>query len=113
LGAEPAEFDALLDTGAEWSVVSPLAARLGGAVTGNERVVMSTRYGSVGGHLGVLDVRLVATEGDALAVTATVFVSDRWPLDAPQVVLGFRGLFERLAFALSRDEERHLLWFAA
>lgn len=113
LGDDSDELLALLDTGAEWSVVAPHTARAGGAVPVGERFRLSTRHGAISGDLSVLDVHLLAEAGANLTVAAQVFVPDRWPADAPQLVLGFRGLLENIRFALAPRAGGHAIWFGA
>lgn len=92
---------ALLDTGAEWSVIGGETAQIIddelGAPTGS--ISMSTRVGKIAGTLRRSDITLPAEKGygDDLTIESTVFVSEEW--DGP-MVLGFRGFLERIRFAV-------------
>lgn len=105
---------ALLDTGAEWSVVAPSVAKAAGAVALGERIKFSTRHGLIHGDLARIRVALHATLGLPLVVDGTVFVPDHgWPLQAPSVVLGFRGMLETVRFAIDARPSTALWWFAS
>ncbi len=100
---EPLEFScpALLDTGAEWSVIGGnmaalLENRLGPPI---RSLTMSTRLGTIFGELHRVGITLLTDpgQGDELTVESTTFVSEEW--DGP-VVLGYRGFLERIRFAL-------------
>jgi len=89
---------ALLDTGAEWSVI-------GGKVLeftdnqfdlSDESFYMSTRLGRISGSLYRINISLLAETGYDIAVESTVFISQEW--DGP-IVLGYRGFLERIRFA--------------
>jgi hypothetical protein len=92
---------ALLDTGAEWSVIggdtaADIQDELGAPI---ESFRMSTRMGSIDGSLHHVNITLEAGEnsGNDLTVESTVFVSEDWEGPA---VLGYRGFLERIRFAL-------------
>ncbi len=92
---------ALLDTGAEWSVIGGetailLEKQLGSPI---ESTRMSTRLGLIDGFLHHVNITLLAGEnsGDNLTVESTVFVSEEW--EGP-LVLGYRGFLEKIRFAL-------------
>jgi len=93
---------ALLDTGAEWSVIGRDTAtviedELGSPIASSR---MSTRFGAIDGTLHHVNITLLAGEedsGDDLTVETTSFVSEEW--EGP-VVLGYRGFLERIRFAL-------------
>jgi len=93
---------ALLDTGAEYSVIAPQVAQEAGldAADGRE-IVMSHRSGTgnTPGKLVRASVRLCAEEGEDLIVDATVFVpSHAWP--AGRNFIGYTGLLEAVRLAL-------------
>jgi hypothetical protein len=106
----PFEIDALLDTGAAWSIVGGdladrLEARLG---AGGLTMIMSTRIGRVRGTLHERDVLLVAEHGESLSVSAQMLVAPGW--DGP-VILGYQGLLERMRFALDPGVGPEDAWF--
>jgi hypothetical protein len=101
--------EALVDTGAEWSVVGgemvklvePQASRMG------QTIHYSTRLGVLQGDFYRMGVELVADHGQNLHVDATVLLMPEWR--GPAVVLGYRGLLERVRFALEpgvRDDDQ-------
>ncbi len=100
LGSLIGDEAALLDTGAAWSVIGADLAILLDADLGEplEPLMLSTRLGLLRGHLHRLPITLVADPGcgSDLAVDATVAVIADWP---GPVVLGYRGLLERVRFA--------------
>ncbi|MDM8541408.1 hypothetical protein QUF90_09990 [Desulfococcaceae bacterium HSG9] len=92
---------ALLDTGAEWSVIGGetailLEEQLGSPIESSR---MSTRLGLIDGFLHHVNITLLAGQnsGDNLTVESTVFVSEEW--EGP-LVLGYRGFLEKIRFAL-------------
>jgi hypothetical protein len=92
---------ALLDTGAEWTVVGGDTAKILGDEIGSpsEHFVMSTRLGKIPGALYRINITLLAGQhcGQDLTVEGTVFVSQDWP---GPTVLGYRGFLERIRIAL-------------
>lgn len=94
------EVTALLDTGAEWSV---FGGNLATSLLGSSRLlrdrpmIMHTRLGAIEGWLRRLPVTLLANDGRELEISATVLLAPDW--DGPPV-LGYRGLLERIRFAL-------------
>jgi len=92
---------ALLDTGAEWSVIGGETAMILENELGlpTESFFMSTRLGKIIGALHRVNITLLAENncGHDLTIESSVFVSEEW--DGP-VVLGFRGFLERIRFAL-------------
>jgi hypothetical protein len=90
---------ALLDTGAEWSVLGGDLAEALEPEAEDEHldVEISTRLGSVRGRLHRLAVTLVAEEGEDLCVSASVLLAPTWP--GPPV-LGYRGFLERIRLGL-------------
>ena len=92
---------ALLDTGAEWSVIggemeSVIKDQLGQPI---RSLTMSTRFGTIFGELHRVNITLLADpgQGDDLTIESTAFVSEEW--EGP-TVLGYRGFLERIRFAL-------------
>ncbi len=90
---------ALLDTGAQWSVIGGELAELvrEHAHDPGESFAISTRLGSFEGRLYRMRVTLIADDGSDLQVEATVLIAPAW--HGP-VVLGYRGLLERVRVAL-------------
>jgi hypothetical protein len=92
---------ALLDTGAEWSVIGGETAKILGDELGSpiERFTMSTRLGRIQGSLHRINISLLAEQnsGHDLTVDSSVFVSEEW---LGPIVLGYRGFLERIRFAL-------------
>jgi len=92
---------ALLDTGAEWSVIGGETMQIleEEFLTPDEPFRMSTRLGTIDGALYRIPIRLLAEKGrgNDLTVESTVFVSDEWK---GPVVFGYRGFLERIRFAL-------------
>lgn len=91
---------AVLDTGADWSVLNTeVAEELGLFAAEGEPIALSTRFGTVRGYLVQTPVTLFADDGDSLRLDATVFVSTDWPPHAG-TFLGYSGLLERMRFAV-------------
>ena len=92
---------ALLDTGAEWSVIGGETAEIleDQLVHPIKLFKMSTRKGSISGSLYRIDISLLAEQnsGNDLTVESSVFVSEEW--DGP-IVLGYLGFLERIRFAI-------------
>jgi hypothetical protein len=92
---------ALLDTGAEWSVIGGEVAEILKDEIGlpTESFSISTRLGKISGSLHRIPISLLAEQnsGDDLTVESSVFVSDEW--NRP-IILGYRGFLERIRFAL-------------
>ncbi|HSN97239.1 MAG TPA: hypothetical protein VLS89_03040 [Candidatus Nanopelagicales bacterium] len=99
LGSMPSATHALLDTGAQWSVVGgELAAELEQEAEEEGReIVLHSRLGQVKGRICRLGVTLVAEEGADLLVQASLVISPEWP--APPV-LGYGGFLDRIRFGL-------------
>lgn len=101
LGTAAIDEVALLDTGAQWSVLGDWAIELLGDELDDldEVIELSTRQGRFAGRLGRVTISLMADEdsGLDLPVAATVLVVAGWP---GPTVLGYRGLLERVRFAL-------------
>jgi hypothetical protein len=106
----PFEIQALLDTGAAWSVIGGdlaelLVARLGAS---GQTMILATRFGRIRGVLHELDVVLVAERGDNVIVSASMLVAPGW---MGPVVLGYQGFLERLRFALDPGVGPEAAWF--
>lgn len=104
---------ALLDTGAHWSLVGgELASRLGESVgTDGPRISVSTRLGTHTGTLERLTVTLLALPGQGVDVDidATVLLAPSW---TGPIVLGTRGLLERVRFELDPDQTGDDCWWS-
>ncbi len=89
---------ALLDTGAEWSVIGSELSELleKQLVFPEESFYMSTRLGKIFGSLYRINISLLAEFGYDIIVESSVFVSQEWK---GPVVLGYRGFLERIRFA--------------
>lgn len=105
--AEP--FLALLDTGAEYSVVDrEIAEEVGLSDVDGEPITLSHRYGRTAGKLVRTNLRMVADEGDTLLVDATVFVpEDVWPTG--RNFIGYTGFLERVRLGL--DPQQNEIYF--
>lgn len=82
IGSLPSPYFALLDTGAEWSVIGGEIAKILEDELGQplDYFDMHTRFGEISGSLFRLDISLLAEEnaGYDLTVESTVFVSKDW-----------------------------------
>jgi len=101
------EYDALFDTGAEYSVMHrEVAAELGLKPDGETCLTMSTRLGDFQGSLQRHAVRIPALAGEDLLVEPAWFVCAEWP---GPMVLGWRGFLESITFGCNpratSDEE--------
>lgn len=98
---------AQLDTGAAFSTLEvEVAEELGLFDLRGQTARLSTRLGSIGGHLIRLPLSLRADEGDSLHIEATFFVSRDW---RGATFLGYIGLLDRLRIAL--DSPSNLFYF--
>jgi len=89
---------AQLDTGAAFSTLEvEVAEELGFFNLKGQTARLSTRLGTIGGHLVRLPLSLIADEGDSLSVEATFFVSRDW---RGPTLLGYVGLLDKLRIAL-------------
>jgi hypothetical protein len=103
-------FLAQLDTGAAWSILTPKLARMLGVTGwGAERIILSTRFGTLEGHLVRIPITIVAAEGESLDTDGMFFVSPDWPID--QTFLGYSGLLDSIRFAL--DPQANHFYFGA
>lgn len=100
---------ALLDTGAQWSVIGgEVASSLEGEYCEiGPALTMTTRWGRFTGELRQLEITLEADEGDSLQVLATVLVLPEWP---GPVVLGYRGFLERIRLGLDPGSSSDDQW---
>jgi hypothetical protein len=93
------ETEAMLDTGAEWSIFGGELAEALERDADDERlpIPMDTRLGRVDSRLYRLDIALLADEGEDLRISASVLLAPSW--EGPPV-LGYRGFLERIRFGL-------------
>ncbi len=100
---------ALLDTAAEWCVMTPgVAADLGISDSKHSpRIRLASRFGTFAGSHERISVEFTAEEGQSVSVDATWFVCNEWP---GPLVIGWRGCLERMRFALDPGTES--LYFA-
>lgn len=90
---------AQLDTGSAWSVLDPSMLKfLGSSLDWLERARLSTRVGTLQGHLVRTPITLLADEGESITVPATFFVSEHWRIGL--TFLGYSGLLDSIRFAL-------------
>jgi len=90
---------ALVDTGAQWSLIGGELAELArphlvDRVPGPR---YSTRLGTFDTERGRVEIELVADHGMDLVVDATVLLAPDWT--GPPMVIGYRGLLERIRIA--------------
>lgn len=103
LGERQVREIALLDTAAEWCVLTPgLAKDLGVDAPGAGWVRLSTRFGNFDGWLERIPLTLTTDSGVPTTVEATWFVCEDWP---GPLVIGWTGGLERLRFALDPAED--------
>jgi hypothetical protein len=104
------ETQALLDTGAAWSVIGgDLADMLKPQLDEpGQTMILSTRLGRFRGAIHELDIVLPAEHGDNLTVTGSVIVAPGW---TGPVMLGYRGFLERIRFALDPGAGPDDAWF--
>lgn len=99
---------ALLDTAAEWCVLSAdIATAFESGEDFDRSSRLETRLGTFYGRLERIPVRFPNREGEPLTIEATWFVCPDWP---GPLVLGWKGCLERFRFALDPTEE--LFYFA-
>ena len=100
----PDRLNALLDTAAEWCVMTPaLAEDLGISIeSGRGSHTLHSRFGSIKSEWARTRLIFLASEGEELPVEATWFVSPDWP---GPLVIGWKGCLERLRFALDPGDE--------
>ena len=90
---------ALVDTGAQWSLIGGDLAKLvrPHLVDREPGPRYDTRIGSLETERGRLEIELVADHGMDLVVDATVMLARAW---TGPMVIGYRGLLERVRIAL-------------
>ncbi len=92
------EWSAMVDTGAQWSVMPyEVAELLEINVDGSQQTVYRTRFGHIEGVVVTHSIRLEAREGQGIHVDADWFVSDQWPERVPMIV-GWTGFLSAIAF---------------
>jgi hypothetical protein len=106
----PFESQALLDTGAAWSIIGGDLAEMLGSRLGEpgQTMILLTRLGRIRGTLHPIEIVLVAERGESIAVSGSVLVAPGW---TGPVVLGYRGFLERLRFALDPGAGSNDAWF--
>ncbi len=98
---------AVLDTGADWSVIqTEIAIVLGLLDLDGEPKTITSRLGTYHGKLVRVNAELVAEEGESVQLSSTVFVCEDWPAGT---FVGYHGLLERVRFAV--DPERNSFFF--
>lgn len=99
LGSIRVATQALLDTGAQWSVVGgDLAdALLAEAEDEGREIILLSRMGKLRGRTYRLPVTLLAEEGENLTIEASLVICPSWP--APPV-LGYGGFLERIRLGI-------------
>jgi predicted aspartyl protease len=104
-------FLALLDTGAEWSVLDhEIAEQVGLADAEGQAITLLHKDGSTDGKLVRTTVTMIADEGVALDVDATVFVPDNaWP--SRRNFIGYCGFLEKLRIGL--DPQNNHVYFGS
>jgi predicted aspartyl protease len=102
VGDLPNPVDALLDTGAEWSVLPPALAEAAQYEAVGEVIQYGTRHGRLSGELVRTRLTFSPDEGETVAIDATWFLPEEWTAG---VVIGWRGCLERLKFGLDPSDE--------
>ncbi len=102
-------FLALLDTGAEWSVLArEIAEEIGLLDADGHVITLRHKDGSTPGKLVRTTVTMLADEGTALDVDATVFIPDgEWP--GSRNFIGYSGLLEKVRLGL--DPQNNDVYF--
>jgi hypothetical protein len=110
IGGMPFDTPALLDTGAEWSIIGGEHADLLEAHLREpeQRLVLASRFGRIHGELHRVAIVLPADEGESLHLVAPVLVAPGWP---GPVVIGYRGCLEHVRFALDPGGRSGDAWF--
>ena len=100
---------ALLDTGAEWSVLDREIAECVGLTSADGLAIrLKHKNGESHGKLVKANVRLLAAEGQDLVVEATVFVPDE-NHDVGGTFLGYTALLEQVR--LGFDPQNNQIYF--
>jgi len=94
-------FLAMLDSGAEWSVLDPEIAAASGLIDQEgEAITLSYRGGSAQGKLVQATISVMADEGESLTIEGTVFIpTDGWPTG--RHFLGYHGFLENVRIAIA------------
>ena len=102
-------FLALLDTGAEWSILDrEVAEQVGIADAEGDTITLRHKDGATPGKLIRTTVTMIADEGVGLDVDATVFVPDgAWP--SGRNFIGYSGFLETIRIGL--DPQRNDVYF--
>lgn len=100
---------ALIDTGAQWSVVGGELAEQARSEGIDEEieVVLSSRLGRIHGRLHRWTITVIADEGEDVAVPSTVLVASQW---SGPPVLGYRGFLERIRIGFDPGTELGHTW---
>jgi hypothetical protein len=111
IGAGHEKYSALLDTGAQWSVIGGDLARHMAPGAAGPTLRMATRQGLILGTLERVSLHLLAEPGCGtdLLVDATILLAPEW--QGP-IVLGMRGLLERVRFELDPDQTGADCWWS-
>ena len=108
-GGMPTVVYALLDTGAQYSVLGRELAEAAGVQFGSgQRLVLETAFGSVPGELVRHELLLCADEGDSLIIEQTLFVPDG-PIPRTYPFLGYTSCLDSIRFGL--DPQRNDFYF--
>ena len=100
---------ALLDTGAEWSVLErEIAEAVGLTGADGHAITLRHKNGKSPGTLVKANVRLLADEGEDLVVEATVFVPDE-KHDVGGTFVGYTALLEQVRLGL--DPQKNQIYF--
>ena len=92
------ETMAQLDTGAAFSMLErELAEKLGLLDGDGQEMAIHTRLGQIEGRLERVELTLMADEGEALRIDATLLVSRQW---TGTTFLGYTGLLDHVRIAL-------------
>ncbi|MBI3722274.1 MAG: hypothetical protein HY248_06940 [Fimbriimonas ginsengisoli] len=101
---------ALLDTGAEWSLLPTELARLLGFSAEYDEPVerYSVRGGTLTGRRARLLTSILAHEGEELTLDASWFIADNW---VGPIVIGWSGCLESFRFALDPTPGNEYFYF--
>lgn len=93
---------AMLDTGAQWTLIGAELIELLGDELGEgfDSVRMSTRLGNFEGTFHRLPIQLIAEQGESLLVDGTCLALPGW--NGPNVI-GVHGFLERIRFAVEPE----------
>lgn len=109
VGDSPSREMALLDTGAEWSVIGgELAEIVNAGPAMSEPIRMSTRLGIITGQLREVPVTFLAEEGADVRIEAMALIAPEW---SGPLVLGYRGFLEKARIALDPGVSDGDQWF--